>query len=425
MSVVESSPIGIAACRAYVEQLLFPEHSGSDRIGLELENYTYKKLGDHLVTVPLFGPDSLAEAIMAVAADRGGKANITDDGKLRSVDLPGGSRFLFEPGGQIEISTPACGSMITLEGNLRSMQEMLVQVTEKSGIQFGQSGTNPWFDAEQIGNQLPWQRYIAMKEYFDQIGPYGKQMMLQTCSMHINMEAGHDDETRIKRIVTANLLVPFATALFANSSLIGGKRTGHSSYRSVIWQHTDPLRTGILPVHQLRGNMDREMLIDMYLDLVLNAPVIFTSSSGYHPLPRHYDLKYWLQNPINGLLPCEKDLAQHVTLLFPEVRLKGYIEIRSVDAPPRAWQMIPVIFYSSLLYNSGNLDKTLDILLPYSTLLNELHKRSTYGLKDDLVYDLSKQLMHIALNSPETSTQLASFAERYTFARTCFADDNC
>ncbi|MCU0381999.1 MAG: glutamate-cysteine ligase family protein, partial [Chitinophagaceae bacterium] len=256
-------------CRAYVEELLFPTRSSMDTtgtacIGIELENYTYRETAGGYAPVALYGNDSLVESLLDISRGSGGQPKYHESNGaplVKAIEFPDGCRFLFEPGGQVEISTTPCNTIGSLDLQLQSMQDILSSVTHQRHIRFGQQGTNPLFRGDQLSNQIPLPRYIALEKYFNAIGPYGRQMMLQTCGLHINMDAGHSDTVRIKRMLAANLLVPFATALFANSAVVGGENTGYKSYRSHIWQQADPFRTGILPVHRILESMDREELV--------------------------------------------------------------------------------------------------------------------------------------------------------------------
>lgn len=408
--------------------------AGTACIGIELENFTYRETPGGYVPVALYGKHSLVEALLDVSRTIGGKA-IYHHGNgapvVKAIEFPDGCRFLFEPGGQVEISTTPCNTIGSLDLQLRSMQDILSTVTHERHIRFGQQGTNPLFRGDQLSNQIPLPRYIALEKYFNAIGPYGRQMMLQTCGLHINMDAGFSDDVRIKRIVAANLLVPFATALFANSTVVGGENTGYQSYRSHIWQHADPYRTGILPVHRILESMDREELVSLYLDFGLKAPLIFIQELGDKTLPPSCTMEYWLDHPIEGTRPALHHLENHFSLLFPEVRLKGYLELRTVDAPPVKWQMVPVLFYAGLLYGDQTLDKTLELLSPYAADINRLYEESRFGPASDLLFNLSLRLVKIAMDGLSGLTggfageqhveQLQSFVENFTVKRKSFA----
>lgn len=441
-------------CHRFIEEKLFEprplampnENDGTvGCIGIELEVFPYAldvESESGFKPVRLYGEGiALAQILARTSEQFGGIVKYSDPDPLHNdyvsqiekIEFADGDCFLFEPGGQVEISTAPCTSMDALEAHLKSKQDILSVVTQKDHIHFDQFGTNPWFHAHEIGNQLHKPRYQALERYFDGISPYGKQMMLQTCALHINLDLGVEQTTRLKRIIAANLLVPFVTALFAHSGIIEGRVNGLKSYRSFLWQHLDPARTGILPLEKVSKSLSKKDLIDAYLEFALQAPVMYIKESGGRVYPKHYTLDYWMDHSIDGIWPTTSHLENHISLLFPEVRLKGYLEVRSVDAPPPEWQMVPVFFYAGLLYADEYLDKTLEMLLPLTSRTNALFADATYGLASDEIFSISKNLMRLAIDgfsslpdefrSEQHTNHLIAFFERFTLHRKTFADE--
>jgi glutamate--cysteine ligase len=439
--------------RNFIEEHLFdPAYSQQKRklpgetgfIGLELEAfpYTINNLDKSIRPVRLNGSTgSLASALIRESKNYGGVAKYLDqrprteseEPHIAIIDFPDGNSFQFEPGGQIEISTAPCDCIEAVNAQLRSQQDILSLVTQQENIHFGYFGTNPWFNVQEIGLQVNKPRFRALAHYFDGINPSGRQMMLQTCSLQVNVDLGEDDATRIKRMVAANLLAPFATALFANSSIIEGRVNGRKSYRSFIWQHLDPTRTGVSWMKRLSKTLNKDDLIDGYLDFALQAPIIYIDDFGDKVFPAGYTFEYWMANPIESLLPNITHLKNHLSLLFPEVRLKGYLELRSVDAPSPAWQMVPAMFYTGLLYSDQHLDKTLDLLLPFADQLPGLLDKASFGMEFDELFFTSKNLMRLAIEGfsalpglfkkENDAKQLIAFFEHFTVNRKTPADE--
>lgn len=433
-------------CRNYIEELFGPaifnnEKPNNEVIGLELESFPYLiNAQKKIEPVKLYGSKGLMDALIRVSEQKNGLVRyIQNNGELHhealvaAIEFPDGSSFHFEPGAQVEIATAPCSRIEKVNARLKSMQQILQLVTQQENIHFAQFGTNPWFTAEETGMQMSKTRYRAMCRYFDNINSFGKLMMLQTCSLQVNMDTGNDWTTRVKRIVAANLLAPFATAIFANSPVTAGKVNGYKSYRSFIWQHLDKTRTGILPIEKFSETFNKDELIDAYLNFALKAPVIYIEDFGDEIFPAHFTLEYWLTHPIKNLSPTLMHLKNHLSLLFPEVRLKGYLELRSVDAPPAEWQMIPALFYCGLLYSNQYLNKTLDLLLPFASQLTLLMEKATAGLEADELFNISKKLVHLVIETladlPESFVskndihEMISFSERFTLQRKTFADD--
>lgn len=406
-------------------------------VGLELEVFSLRKEGDGLLPAQLYGgEDPLIDRLLAVSEQHGGEAIYAKSDPERKVidkiKFQNGNYFHFEPGGQIEIRTQPFAKTSALAAQLDFCKKIWREVSETSRYRFAQTGTNSFFEGSALKNQIPKPRYFRLEEYLHALSPFGRQMMFQTCSLHINLDLGREETERFKRIAVSNLLVPFATALFANSSMIDGKPTPMKSYRSYIWQQLDPLRTGILSLDKALRSMDTDDLVLAYTEFALKAPLIYIPELDHKTLPQSFTMAHWLTHAIEGFYPDRSHIENHVSLLFPEVRIKGYLEIRSVDATPAEWELIPVLFYMGLLYSSAQLDKVLERLIPYAGKIRSLHQKAVYGLRDDELFSMSKALMELSMeglsNLPgavidkEHLQKYLAFYERLTLQRKSFAD---
>lgn len=396
----------IESCRAYIQKELFEPKdypvapaTSPGLIGVELETFPLR-FGNAEKT--LAKPVSLEETISCLKevlqglSIDWGKSPLAQE-PLSPIRFPYGASFQYEPGGQIELVTPPCSSLPALIAQLDFQQKILADTTEKHGIHFAQVGTNPWFGAEQIGLQLDKPRYRALQEYFSEIGPYGIQMMRQTCSLHVNLDFGKEEQTQIKRLVATNLLVPFATAIFANSSILERKPTGKKSYRSFIWQQLDPKRSGIW-IGKKCSLPSKEALVNAYLDFALQAPVLHIERLGDRIFPKETTFESWLENPIEGLYPSLPDLENHLSLLYPEIRPKGFLEIRTSDALSKDWQLAPAFFYTGLLYSDQALARTLDLLFPKGEAIESLWRKASFGFASPELLELSQSLMQLAID---------------------------
>jgi glutamate--cysteine ligase len=432
-------PLSQDICRDFIQRNLFAPKAGSFKtgsspglIGVELEAFPVS-FSDHEKTKAV--PVSLIRSSAALVEVLKGYPMDRDYEKdaLSEINLPNGASFQYEPGGQIEIVTQPCPSLSELIAQLDFQQDILDQLTENHQIHFAQIGTNPWFSSDQIGLQLDKPRYRALQKYFYEIGPFGIQMMRQTCSLHINLDWGASESTQVKRFLAANLLVPFATAIFANSGILEGKLTGCKSYRSSIWQQLDSKRRGIKKTKKTSGLPGKESLIDAYMDFVMQAPIIHIKTLGDRVFPINFTLDHWLKNPIEGISPSQDDFENHLSLLYPEVRPKGFLEIRTVDALPREWQLAPAYFYTGLLYSEKSLDKMLDLLLPLVDDIDGLYREASFGFESTQILGISKQLMNLAIEGfsdlPKEFAgcnpigNLIAFHEKYTTQRKTVADE--
>lgn len=422
-------------CRDYIEKGLFeprfPQNNSGNSpglVGIELEVFPVRVWDSDptkVFPVPLQASTfSLFEELLSASEKLGGKVKSGEKESISDIEFPNGNTFQFEPGGQVEIVTPPCDSLSDLADSLRFSQNILDEISQKNKFSFAQLGVNPWFDPDQIGLQLDKPRYRALQKYFSQIGPFGVQMMRQTCSIHVNLDLGMDQETRVKRMLAANLLAPFATAIFANSGLFQGKVMRQKSYRSFIWQNLDTKRSGIMGLTKDSGLPKLENLVDTYFDFSMHAPIIHLLSLGDRIFPENFTWDYWLKNPIEGISPTLEDFENHLSLLYPEVRPKGFLEIRTADALPREWQLVPAFFYTGLLYSDDSLDKTLELLLPLAKDIDKLYRESSFGFESTGILSISKQLMNLALEGlsdlprefagKKSIENLASFLEKYT-----------
>lgn len=396
-------------CREYIRQHLFEPKDTLRQtdgcpglIGVELEAFPVRfsdveKL--KAVTVPLnAGNPPLYRLLEQQSAYAGGKMAAEGDETISEIRFPNGSSFQYEPGGQIETVTHPCQSLSELVSQLRFQQEILDRITQKNQIHFAQCGLNPWFNSHQIGLQLDLPRYRALQNYFSQIGSFGIQMMRQTCSLHVNLDLGQQDQTQTYRILATNLLAPFSTAIFANSGISAGRQCGRKSQRSFIWQQLDPKRTGIWLTQFSSAFPDKEVLIDAYTDFAFAAPIIYIQKFGDRVFPQRNTFSSWLQKPIEGVSPTLDDLKNHLSLLYPEVRPKGILEIRTADALPREWQTIPAFFYTGLLYSDRHLEKTMELLWPFSDSIDSIWRKASFGLASREILECSQALMKLAMD---------------------------
>lgn len=437
-------PLTEDRCRAYIASLLRatpgPAHARKGQlptglVGAELESFPLMRKDVH-TAVPL-QPGERArffKTLQTATTPYGGIARYSEDGKaLLGIDFPDGDAFHLEPGGQVEIVTAPAHSLKELRSRITARQGILHAVQRESGYEFHAYGCLPWAGTDPAGLIVDKPRYRALRQYLDAKGPFGRQMMLQTCAIQLNLDLGPKPETRAKRFLAANLIAPFATAVFANSSILAGAATGHSSYRSFIWQHLDPLRTGILPLGSLSRNLEEEAVVEACLEFALKAPLVYVPELGPGALPETYTLGYWLQHPIEGIRPQDHHLENHLSLLFPEVRLKkGFMEIRSVDALPVAWQHVPMTFYASLLYVEPCLEQVLELLQPRQGEIPRLLAMATHGLADDTLYSCALRLMELATEGSRllpgafagagTPRELQAYFEAFTARRQTPAD---
>lgn len=268
------------------------------------------------------------------------------------VRLPDGGRMSFEPGGQIEYATPPLPTAGDLSAHLNAIVAPLRDAAMKQGIELLGRGIDPRTPLGRARLVLPGERYVGMHRYLARISDAGPRMMLQTAAIQVNVELGPN---RALRWRVLNAAAPFLTAIFANSRVYDGRDSGYASFRARQWRLLDRRRTGLLG----RGDDPAEE----YLDFALNAGWIF-GPADRPPEP----FVEWLSRGEATL----EDWHRHLTTLFPEVRPRGFLEVRCIDALEPEWLAAPLVLLAGILADDTALREAGEIVgIPDSQLLQD------------------------------------------------------
>jgi glutamate--cysteine ligase len=224
-------------------------------------------------------------------------------------------------------------------------------------------------------DEIPWMpkgRYAIMGGYMPKKGRLGLDMMLRTCTIQVNLDFASEADM-IKKFRVGLALQPVATALFANSPFTEGRPNGFLSYRSHVWTDTDPDRCGILPFVFEPG-----MGFERYVDHVLDVPMYFVYRDGRYIDAAGQSFRDFMAGRLPALpgeIPTLSDWSDHLTTLFPEVRLKRYLEMRGADGGPwRSLCALPALWVG-LLYHQPSLDAAWDLVKDW-TLEEHEHLRA-------------------------------------------------
>ncbi len=206
---------------------------------------------------------------------------------------------------------------------------------------------------------MPKGRYKIMSAYMDKKGKLGRDMMFRTCTVQVNLDFSSEADM-VRKFRTSMALQPVATALFANSPFTEGKPNGYLSYRSHIWTDTDPDRTGVLPFL-----FDPGMGFERYVDYVLDVPMYFVYRNGRYIDASGQSFRDFMAGKLPALpgeLPTLDDWSDHLTTIFPEVRLKKYLEMRGADGGQ--WSRLCALpaFWVGLLYDETALAAAWDLV---------------------------------------------------------------
>lgn len=326
--------------------------------------------------------------------------------------VPNGGRLTFEPGGQIEYAAPPASGASALAANVRSVLEPLRRHASMEGLELVAAGIEPERDVWSAPRQLDAERYERMESYFATIGPHGARMMRQTASFQVCLDIAEGDVGR-RQWRLLNAAAPYVVAMFANSPRYDAILTGHQSVRAACWRRLDPSRTGIVP---------GDDPVSAYLAFALGAPDMMRRA----PDGAYQSFGDWVDT---GAMTLD-DWHHHLSTLFPEVRPRGYFEVRGADSIDPACCVAPLALLGGLSYDATALADALDVLHVPGDVLE---CAGFAGLRDPTIAAVSAQLAEIAIQAcvrlgpnflTEADLELArAFFDRYTLRRRSPADD--
>ncbi len=356
-SKTESEPItGKAQLVGYLEAGCKPPAAW--RIGTEHEKFAYRL--DDLRPLPYEGEQSI-RAILEGMAARFGWAPVTE-GELPVALTKDCCSITLEPGGQIELSGAPLRNIHQTCDEVHTHLAQVKEVAEPLGVGLIGLGFQPkWSRAD-----IPWMpkgRYRIMGAYMPKKGELGLDMMLRTCTVQVNLDF-ESEADMVKKFRVGLALQPVATALFANSPFTEGKPNGYLSYRSHIWTDTDPDRCGMLPFIFEDG-----MGFERYTDYALDVPMYFVHRGGAYIDASGQSFRDFMAGELPALpgeIPTLGDWIDHLTTLFPEVRLKRFLEFRGADGGPWCSLCALPALWVGLLYDSESLDGAWDLVKDWS-----------------------------------------------------------
>ena len=332
--------------------------NGPFRVGTEHEKFPFYR-ADH-TSVPYEGAAGRPgiRALLDGLRQSGAWEQIKDgDAIIGLADDTVGAAISLEPGGQFELSGAPYETIHETATELRGHLEATHQLGEALGIGFLGLGMSPAWSVAQTP-MMPKQRYRIMKNYMPKVGTRGLDMMFRTCTVQANLDYASEADMVQKLRVSLNLQ-PVATTLFANSPFADGRPSGFLSGRSEIWRDTDNHRAGMLPFAFEPG-----MGFESYVDYALDVPLYFVKRGDtYHDVAgaSFRDLMAGRLDALPGERATIADWANHMGSIFPEVRLKRYLEMRGADVgAPDMMIALPALFVG-LLYDKTALDEAMQL----------------------------------------------------------------
>src|SRR5690349_18615983 len=327
------------------------------RIGTEHEKFVYR-MSDH--RAPSYDEPGGIRDLLQGLTEYGWRP-VEEGGHVIALTGPDGTISL-EPAGQFELSGAALRNLHQTCSEAARHLDQCKSVGERLGLGF--LGTGMWPDKTRAELPImPKGRYAVMLNYMPKVGSLGLDMMLRTCTIQVNLDYSSEADM-VKKFRVGLALQPVATAPFANSPFTEGKPNGYKSFRSHIWEDTDPDRTGMLPFVFEDG-----FGYERYCDYALDVPMYFVYRDGKYLDVAGESFRDFLEGKLPQL-PGEKptitDWTDHLSTAFPEVRLKSFLEMRGADGG--RWSRIcglPALWVG-LLYDDRSLDAAWDLVKHWS-----------------------------------------------------------
>ena len=364
------------------------------RIGTEHEKFGY--CHDTLNPLPYDGPRSI-KAVLEGLRDRFGWSPVLEGGKIIGLEKDGANVSL-EPGGQLELSGAPLETIHQTCDEVNQHLREVRSVADEIGVGFIGLGAAPIWSHEQMP-VMPKGRYALMTDYMDRVGTMGKTMMYRTCTVQVNLDFASEADM-VQKLRVALALQPVATALFANSPFLDGKPNGHKSWRARVWRDLDAARTGMLPFVFEDG-----FGFEAWVDYALDVPMYFVYRDGKYINALGQSFRDFLQGKLPALpdeIPTLSDWADHLTTIFPEARVKKFIEMRGADGGP--WRRLCALpaLWVGLTYDQSALDAAWDLAKKLDAETRDALRiaASVEGLQGSAgkfkLHDLAREVVDIA-----------------------------
>jgi len=366
------------------------------RAGTEHEKFAFTMNGHR--PVPYDGPRSIRALLEGMHDLLGWEPIMEGNNIIGMFDVTGGGAISLEPGGQFELSGAPFDNVHQTAAELFAHLAQLREVAGPLGIGFLGIGMTPdWTRADMP--VMPKGRYKIMTNYMPKVGRYGLDMMYRTCTVQANLDFSSEADM-VKKLRVALALQPVATALFANSPFTDGKPNGFLSMRSEIWRDTDNQRAGMMPFAFEDG-----MGFERYTDYALDVPMYFVKRGDNYIDVSGKSFRDFFAGKLADLpgeRPTMSDWANHLSTIFPEVRLKRYLEMRGADGGP--WRRLPSLtaYWIGLLYDEDSLNAAWDMVKDWTAqerqhLRDEVPQRGfRTAIRNTNVFTLAQQTLGLS-----------------------------
>jgi glutamate--cysteine ligase len=362
------------------------------RVGTEYEKVGIDRSSGK--AIPYSGPRGV-ESILKRLIDRFGWEPEEQDGHIIALSRDN-AQITLEPGGQIELSGEPCDSIHCTYAEFTQHIRELLEVSEPLDVVFLGLGMQPVSRLDEI-EWVPKKRYRIMGPYMPKVGRLGQRMMKQTATVQANIDY-RDEKDAMAKFRTGMGLTPIFISMFANSPICDGQLNGYRSYREHIWTDTDKNRSGML-----KFAFSPDVSFAHYVEYALDVPMYFIIRNKNYIDMTGTTFRQFLAYGCNGERATLEDWHDHLTTLFPETRIKRYIEVRSADSQPP--ELMPALsaIVKGAFYESDCLDAAWDLVKDWTwdermqVYLDSHRDALAARIRRYSLLDLSKELLQIAL----------------------------
>jgi glutamate--cysteine ligase len=379
------------------------------RVGTE-----YEKVGIVRSTgqaIPYFGPRGV-DRILRELIERFGWEPEEQDGNIIALTRDK-AQITLEPGGQIELSGEPCESIHCTYAEFTQHIRELLEVTDPLGIIFLGLGMQPVSRLDEI-EWVPKPRYRIMAPYMLKVGRLGQRMMKQTATVQANIDFS-DEKDAMAKFRTGMGLAPVLIAMFANSPICDGQLNDYRSFREHIWTDTDKSRSGLVKFAFLP-----EVSFAHYVEYALDVPMYFIIRNKHYIDMTGLTFQQFLRYGHNGERATIEDWSDHLTTLFPETRIKRYIEIRSVDSQPPDLMPALSALIKGAFYDSDCLQAAWDLVKGWSwdermqAYLDSHQDALSTRVRRYSLLDLARELLEIAWEGLRRQNQVNDLGDDET-----------
>jgi glutamate--cysteine ligase len=339
---------------------------GEWKVGLEHEKILLR--AGTVDPVPYEGEGGVAAVLRAF--DRYGYEPFEEEGRV-IASVKRGLTISIEPGGQIELSGRPFADVHAIAAELDRHLDKCREIAARERVEFLAAGYRPWGTAR-TSPWMPKNRYAVMRPFLAARGRLAEDMMAMTASVQASYDFA-DEADLADKLRVALAVQPVVTALLANSAVVGGRPSGWKSYRSRVWLETDPARCGLLPF-VFEPGFEREPY-RRYVEWALDVPMIFVRRAGRYLDPGGRTFRAFLAGGLEGERATLADWEDHLTTVFPDVRVKSVIEVRGADGNAPELTKALVALWKGILYDRAARAAALEPVRALS-----LEDRRAFGL---------------------------------------------